>query len=166
LASSGYCGLVRNLRSLCLIAVLMVTVGCVKDPSNIDALRELPEATLVPRGATELTSGSLAALKTIEGSSAAQAYWIYGTDESAEEVLAFYREALAERGWSTSTRVSGMRNHEIEVEGWQRGGLLLRAGFWDLDDWRERTQDSRDHATVFEIRLIGDPAGTASASAP
>ena len=125
-------------------------MGC--EASGRERLERLPEADLYYPGSETLADGGNDRTQGISGFTQAGRWVILGTDETLEEVHAFYQTELAERGWEEGPR--SRSTSEIAGYTWDHGGTQLRLSFKDTEQWYQRLEGSDQFATLYEVRLV------------
>ena len=143
------------MRALALIiAIALMVVACAPQARSPDLASE-PESSLAPGGATRLGGGGHDAADTIEGHVPAEYFTMYGTFDDVATVELFYRTGLESEGWVAGGGVSRIPAlHEQRVVAWQKDGLIFRLGFWDVEEWRNRSTVGLEFPTIFDARLL------------
>jgi hypothetical protein len=80
-----------------------------------------------------------------------------GTDADPDEVLAFYRRELRERGWGTGGDYDlRPSSQETKACGWHTADLILRVGIWDTAKYVKVHPEAARYATIYELSLSDD----------
>jgi hypothetical protein len=127
-------------------------------PSSADALRALPEASLIYPGSAVITSGGRNAANGIDGRVSAEAWQLLGVEADPAAIEAFYTTELAARGWTADTHTSSglLATGELTVVAWSKQGVIFRLGIRDPDSWRADPELFARFQSVYDARLVGD----------
>jgi hypothetical protein len=104
--------------------VLAMTVWAALGIDSTRAVRAVPEAALSMPGAVERARNDSSAEGGLNRPARANLYRSFGSTASSDEVEAFYRTALAERGWTYSGRFTSTQRDQYL--NWDRDGFTLQ----------------------------------------
>jgi len=134
-----------------MLVVLCLVAGCQQTSAS---LRDEAEALLQVPESTQLATGGYDARQTVEGHLAALVWRQYGTDESWDEVVAYFAAELGKRGFREGGCSSGLRStDEWAVMAWHSDNRILRLGH--LRDERA-VKHEREFVTIYDVALIGE----------
>jgi hypothetical protein len=138
--------------------VAYVLFGRSTAPSSADALRALPEASLIYPGSEVITSGGRNAANGIDGRVSAEAWQFLGVNADPEAIQEFYATELAARGWTVDTHTSsGLRSvEELIAVAWSKEGIIFRLGIRDPEYWGADPELFSRYQSAYDARLIGD----------
>jgi hypothetical protein len=127
-------------------------------PSSADALRAMPEASLIYPGSEVITSGGRNAANGIDGRVSAEAWQFLGVNADPEAIQEFYATELAARGWAVDTHTSSglLATGELTVVAWSKQAVIFRLGIRDPDSWRADPELFAQYESVYDAALIGD----------
>jgi hypothetical protein len=146
-------------------AAIAIAAGCttVTPPSQVTPLDlwSEPESQLVPPGSEVLDRREGEAGQTIEGTNTASVGLLIASQDSPDEVEAFYEAELESRGWQRPTDLEaiGLRirtTTELSARSWRKGDLVFRLGILDMTDPFAEGPSDR-YATVYRISLVDRP---------
>ena len=138
------------MRLVLLLAILSVIAGCQQTSAS---LRDEAEALLQVPESTQLATGGYDARQTVEGHLAALVRSQYGTDESWDDVVAYFDAELGNRGWQPGGCSSGLPStEEWAVMAWHSDNRILRLGHL-RDEWAVKHE--RQFVTIYDVALIG-----------
>jgi hypothetical protein len=117
-----------------------------------------PAAVLIGEGGKDAENGPFFYSRAMAGA-------VLGTDDSEEQVVAFYERELAARGWQLSDRDTVGTTAELNAYAWRKGSVVFRLAFLRKNDPRNPPAGDQ-YATPFDFRLSADdprdPRWTAS----
>jgi hypothetical protein len=141
----------------CLLAV--TATGCLgHQPPTLEELRKVPEASLHPPGASLVREGGSDSDDKL-GSNAAVLVDVYATDETAGDVLGYYRDQLGS-AWTEDDNAGTRATQWAQSAAWVSDDYVLQVGMDDAS-YRHRFgrayPDAADASTLFEIQLQARP---------
>lgn len=141
-------------------ACAWLLVGCaVPNPAVLDGLRQMPEGTLLPPGAVVISRYAQDEEKTIEGWNGAVYGSLAGTQQTQDEVLAFYAVELGRRGW-TRQRFGSQATTQTMATAWIKGHVEFNLAFWRMDrqDLPSNVNPDSYHVVFEAVLLAGPPS--------
>ena len=127
----------------------------------------MPEASLHAPSSTSLFHTESDAWTTIEGSSPAFSTTIFGSPNSADDILSGLRTELMGAGWTEDTfDSSGIpTTAEERAEVWRKGDALVRLSVLRKGDPRNPAHDKASaYATHYQVTLLAKPPAKISPS--
>lgn len=147
----------RQIIGLLVAVVGIAALALVLAPrqSETEQLSALPEASLIYPASTLLRHGSHRAL----AQNPAAIWFEYSSEASVEDILAFYTDELATRGFEWGAGSSTTRAvEESRACGWQRDrdDLLVRVSFWRPESYTRKFPEDPAYSTVYDVRVMVD----------
>lgn len=146
-------------------ALALALGGCGnQDSGPLVSLQAMAEAQLSFPGATSLGDLNFDQTTSIEGQQPSETGHQFGTKGSASDVISYYNQELATRGWEPTNLNAGPATTETTALAWQKGHVVLRLSFSKKGD-DPRMPPSSDQArflTIYRAVLIDHPESTAS----
>ncbi len=142
------------------VALISAVVGCSPGDPDLAALQREPAAAIRLSDATDLGHFSGEKASTLEGPQPAFDAHVFGAQRSAEEVRAFYDQALVRSGWQADRLAASLSTTELQAWGWCKGAMKFRIGIEDQPRaFRPEFYRGQSFQTVFDARIVGrDPA--------
>jgi hypothetical protein len=137
---------------------LYAVLGRSTTTDSADALRALPEASLVYPGSEVIASGGRNPSTGVDGRVSAAAWQFLGVDADPAAIEAFYANELAAQGWAVDTHTSSglVATGEMVAHAWSKNGVIFRLGIRDPESWRADPELFSRYESLYDARLISD----------
>ena len=152
----------RRLLAPLLAGVLAILLaGCQGSTTTIGPilksaqLRQYPEYSLRYPGATLLGEGGVDGENGPFFYTRATAGAVMGSNDSPEQILAFYERELPARGWQLSNVDTAVSTADLDAYAWRKGSVIFRIAFLRKNDPRNPAAGDQ-YATPFDFTLIAD----------
>lgn len=143
------------------LALLLLGASCGGGAVRQADLVADPAHQLRMPGAVELAHVGNDRRATVEGEQDPFDGWIYGTQASADEVLAFYAAELTRLGWKPDRYRVVAATTEVKAWGWCKPGVRFRLAIDREGTNSPALYKGQSYATTFDATMIGrDPKVT------
>lgn len=136
-----------------LLALAFALIGCGGPDIKADELGALPEASLLPDGATVLRSGGVDGQVGIDHDVPSKFETVAGVGQSVAELDEFYTDALADAGWVPVG--DSQSQDDLTILRWAKGDYDIHV-YVRNEDYRARVDPAwSNYVNLIELTLYG-----------
>ena len=132
-------------RAIVFALLALALIAC-DDAGPLRDLRAMPEATLYYPNSKVIREIATPQINSPDGKSGAAYGHLVGANATPDELLAFYTDQLAAKGWQTSAPGTGTT--ELKVATWTNGKAIFRLG---INQPASLTTDMQQALTGYSI---------------